>query len=494
MTNINIIYRIKQKKYVVLVTCFRYKTYLDLGFKLLLKNKNASYYKLIILKRLIKGVNRSKEELASKICMFTHYIQRSFQIKDSLIHLKNKAQNSALKLYNDKKDKLIQYQKNNHYRRYFDIVKQNKVIKGISVHYNVCFVKKIYISFFKKVCITLGNKAKETKQLNDAEEIYLYKLARKAIRQLYTNSIESKQLKEENQRSLYYRQLHLKKYYFKRLHRTAHLVAMNRLARLKLISKYILKWTEAVMINKKNRIKGVKLLIKEFELIYNEKLIKNITYFYFRLQQIYKVKLNQEILKIKLLKFTKYRNAKIKHKSLMHLRYNAIFNYLEKKRNYFLKKKSILGLKVHQKHKDVIKSKQGEQLNLVRLYTKIKMWFKFMRVQSIRKKYLKRSILHYLFVSVYKINIANYERADKFRRLYLCYNCVNMLKVNYLISYREKKILEKAQMMIMKRRRKLLFLSMLGLYKNKEINLFVRRRQLRIITKVFYALKMLTTY
>ena len=149
---------------------------------------------------------------------------------------------------------------------------------------------------------------------------------------------------------------------------------------------------------------------------------------------------------------------------------------------------------MHQKHKDVIKSKQGEQLNLVRLYTKIKMWFKFMRVQSIRKKYLKRSILHYLFVSVYKINIANYERADKFRRLYLCYNCVNMLKVNYLISYRGKKILEKAQMMIMKRRRKLLFLSMLGLYKNKEINLFVRRRQLRIITKVFYALKMLTTY
>ena len=494
MTFNNIIYRIKQKKYVVLVTCFRYKTYLNLGFKILLKNKKASYYKLIVLKRLIKGVKKSKEELASKIFMFNHYIQKSFQIKDSLIHLKFKAQNSPIKLSNDKKEELILYQKKNHYRRFFDILKENKAIKDISVHYNVCFVKKIYISFFKKVCITLGNKAKETKQLNDAEEIYLFNLARKAIRRLYKNKIENKILKEENQQSLYYRQLHLKKYYFKRLHRTAHLVATNRLARLKFISKYILKWTEAVMINKKNRIQGVKLLIKEFELIYNEKLIKNITFFYFRLQQIYKVKLNQEILKIKLLKFTKYRNTKVKHKSIIHLRYNAIFNYLEKKHNYFLKKKSILGLKVHKKHKDVIKSKQGEQLNLVRLYTKIKMWFKYMRVQSIRKKYLKRRILHYLFISVYRININDNERADKFRRLYLCYNCFNMLKVNYLISYRENKILEKAHEMIIKRRRRLLFLSMLGLYKNKEINLFVRRRELRIITKVFYALKMLTTY
>ena len=141
--------------------------------------------------------------------MFNHYIQKSFQIKDSLIHLKFKAQNSPIKLYNDKKEELILYQKKNHYRRFFDILKENKAIKDISVHYNVCFVKKIYISFFKKVCITLGNKAKETKQLNDAEEIYLFNLARKAIRRLYKNKIENKILKEENQQSLYYRQLQI---------------------------------------------------------------------------------------------------------------------------------------------------------------------------------------------------------------------------------------------------------------------------------------------
>ena len=62
--------------------------------------------------------------------------------------------------------------------------------------------------------------------------------------------------------------------------RTVDLIQNNRIAKLKFISKYILLWKKAVLINRRNKANGILLLLKHLEIIKENFEIKGLKTFF----------------------------------------------------------------------------------------------------------------------------------------------------------------------------------------------------------------------
>lgn len=494
-----------KKKYTLQIVNFQIKSHYQFIFKTLQKNLKASNYKLICFNRLKKACLKTQ----SKIFMFQNFISKSFQIKHCLHILKQNIH--SLSFYSKANANSFltfsHYQKAHTYSAFFKIMKEKHLIKKLSDQYNICFVQKLYIAFFKMVVLKKAEKEKRRKKLKDAEEIYLYNLARKAIRNLYINKkisimAQSIQLRKyviskmffNNLRELhlfiqnlsfYYRNLHLKKYYFLRLRKTTKKIRLNRLAKIK-------KQKEKEEANKKRKIEGTVYITKILQLIEQTKLIKNVTFFYFKLQQHYKNVLNLEILSIKLHSLQKKLYYKKKFLVFKVLHYNKNLSMFFRVITFILARRSLFKLQRFYYYCEKKDKKKGNEYRLILLYRKIKLMFPYMKIRLKRKKILKRNIFNLLLFHLSKVNCENNNLVQRFRKYYLCFNFFKMIKLNYLIGYREKTLLKKAEVMIHFQQQNYIYWGFKSIKMNWQCHRFINKKLLKLKIKVFYGLKMMS--
>lgn len=494
-----------KKKYTLQIVNFQIKSYYQFIFKILKKNFKASNYKLICFNRLKKACQKTR----SKIFMFQNFVSKSFQIKYCLHILKNNSHllSSHSKTNANSALAFSYHQKKHTYSTFFKIMMEKHLIKTLSDQYNICFVQKMYIAFFKLILLKRGEKEKRQKKLKDAEEIYLYNLARKAIRNLYLNkkisimaqTIQLRKyvigkmfftnLNELHQYiqnlSFYYRNLHLKKYYFLRLRRTSKKVRLNRLAKIK-------KQKEKEEANKKRKLEGTVYITKILQLVEQTRLIKNATFFYFKLQQHYKNVLNQEILSIKLHSLQKKMYYKKKFLMFKVLHYNKNISRFFRIITFILSRRSLFKLQRFYYYCEKKDKKKGSEYRLILLYRKIKLLFPYMKIRLKRKKLLKRNIFDLLLFHLSKVQCENSNLVQRFRKYYLLFNFFKMLKLNYLIGYRENTLLKKAEVMIHFHQQNYLYWGFKSIKMNWLCNRFINKKLLKLKIKVFYGLKMMS--
>ena len=409
---------------------------------------------------------------------------------------------------------------------YISKLKQRTNYKKISINYNIFFVKKIYISFFKNIAKIITEKSKKKKKIDDIDEYYLINLVRKTMKRLYKYMLFSKEKKNKfyrriligkilfknlkimnkqiNNKYIFYRNLHLKKYYFKRLKRTVDLIQNNRIAKLKFISKYILLWKKAVLINRRNKANGILLLLKHLEIIKENFEIKGLKTFIINFKKYNAMILKYQINELKIQKFKSYRILKQKRNLFNSLKYNKICRYLIGKRHYLLILKCFKALKMMKnmsiplflKIEDAEKLYRKNSLKIIKIFFKIlktsirkkKLLVNAFRIQILKAKLFKSLIIYS------KNNKKNNEKIiRRFRIFFLKHNFFQMLKLHTLIIYRENKILSKVNQILNLKALRLKNSLFHILKKNMIIERFIRQRNLRLKAKVFYVLKILSS-
>lgn len=177
------IFRIKEKKNLIKSLEFYYR-FLIKKFLRMLKNnqeieKDYYFKKLLFFKFL------------GNCCYFKQNLRKHFQIFDFFQkNMKSKYMIRKLRDYNNKRKglksylklsdiKLKKYQKRNFVKKFLNnthnLNKTNKIIR-LNRHF---FVKKLFIEFFKKVCIGITDKISYKRKIRDIEELYLINLKMK---------------------------------------------------------------------------------------------------------------------------------------------------------------------------------------------------------------------------------------------------------------------------------------------------------------------------
>ena len=413
----------------------------------------------------------------------------------------------------------------NNSKFFFDETRKKIKIKKIENKYHNYILNQNYISFFKSVAISM-QKTSSYKQKNiHAKNFYFFnlikkgffswkknvkikqdinakKLRRKIIGKILINNLRIN-LYEQKLIGMKYNQILLKKYYFNRLRRTTHYIINNKIAKLKFVSKFIFLWKEISHNIRINKFNGLKLFTEKIypklciSYIYKMKKI-----FFYKFKQKNICLLQSEIISTKIANFKLNVQIKLKRNIFKELKYNYLSNHIIKKRNLIQKKKIFELIK---KNKNKGMSKELRQYEADKLYIKhmklkikkcINNW-RFLsnetvvKINETRNKNLTKKIFIFLKIYTYKNKKRQMKIATKFRTYFLYYNFfIMMKKYNYIIK-REKKIINGVQRLINENELDYKYWAFKSIYNNFLVENFIKQRNLRMKTKIFYLLKML---
>lgn len=517
------------KKYILQCLNFQLKHYYQLIFNLLrhnLKPKQIKQSTLNHLKSLIPSYKKHKS-LQFKQRTFSNYFLRHILLSRFFPAFKTQIHSLHLiHLLNNQKEELFTIKQTIFtYNSFFNILHKQLFIHKTQLHFNMKFIKRTYITFFKNICELRSNKSIYNKKINDIETYYLYNLARKTLHILQHNAITSiehrsiysrkylikkqffNKLKslyyKSKEITYYYRTLHLKRYYFNRLIRTIRLIQMNQIARQKFIMKWLYIWKKAVYINKQLKTKSVVHLWKcmnDMNMFY----IHYFKSFFMKcLKRINVYILQNQIYEIKLLQYHKKINTLRKRNVLYMLKYNRIINKCLNKKNFLIIKNTFDVLKFMKNISTPIvvrneiadecyKKMLCKKIKKCLLYLKDKVRFDFKRAKLIRMFLLKKKIFRLLLKFTVQSKKSNKIIIQRFRKYMMYYEVFNVLKMNMLIAYRENKIIKGVQKILKKKRKKFLNVLWTCLINNVKVERFKRIRNMKLVVKVFTALKMMT--
>ena len=412
----------------------------------------------------------------------------------------------------------------NNFNFFINNIKIKIKIKKIFYNYKTFMIKQNYIIFFKQAAISMQKRAIFKQKIAQMRQIYFVNLLRKSIKKWikfikYKNEKNAKLLRKKilgkilinnlknnlyEQRSIgmNYRVILLRKYYFHRLRRTVHNMINYRIAKLKFISKYIFLWKEIASKNRISKYNGIMMLSQLYPKL-------QISY-YFKMQKIFILKfkkknimlLQNEINLTKIQNFQNYSILNKKKRIFNKIKYNYFINKLQKK-HILLAKKKTFNLIQDNKNKGMSKEKREHEAD--KLYIKhmknvikkcINNWLFLsnettIKVMEMRNKIYKRKIFNYLRAFRFINKKKNLKISIKFRTYFLYYYFFQMLKLHTKIMKRENKIIKGVQKIINENELDYKYWAFQSLNNNLKVEKFIKARNLKLKTKIFYLLKML---
>ena len=508
-----------KKKLTIQIYKYKIKQKYKNIFILLKKNAKYNDYTKFIFKKFIEICHKEKN---NQIIILKKYLKKyfqQFQLKITIQKLNKLQKQKAIQNF-------LLYQRKQLFLIFISKLKQKKSFNKIKFHYNIYFIQKTYLSFFKNTAKILAEKSKTKKKIDDINEYYLVNLARKTIKKLYEFMLFSKEEKakyyrriligkifikklkiihqEINNKYLFYRNLHLKKYYLRRFKRTIDLIQNNKIAKLKFISKFLLYWKKAVLINRKNKVNGILLLLSLLDNIKKKFEIKGLNIFMFKFKKLNAMMLQNEINELKIKKFKSYLIFKKKKNIFLSLKYNKIYRYIKGKRHFLLLLKCFKAMKMI-KNMSIplfLKIEEADKLYRKNTLKKIKLFFKitknlikkkYILINTFRTQILKAKLFKTLIINCRLNKINNDKIIRRFRKFFLLHNFFQMLKLHTLIVYRENKILTKVNEMFNIKVLRLKYKIFNLIKKNMLIEKFIKKREIKIKAKIFYAIKILSS-
>ena len=114
-----------------------------------------------------------------------------------------------------------------------------------------------------------------------------------------------------------------------------------------------------------------------------------------------------------------------------------------------------------------------------------------MKVKDMRNKNYKKKIFNFLRVYRFINKKRNLKISIKFRTYFLYYYFFKMLKKHTKIMKRENNIIKGVQRLINENELDYKYWAFQSLYNNLKVAKFIKQKNLRLKTKIFYLLKML---
>ena len=452
-------------------------------------------------------------------CKFLYAKCGIISFKNYLLNKKiEKAQNKI----NYNKIKLYYYKIN--FTFFFEYTKIKIKTKKIYNKYKTYAIKQNYIIFFKQIVISMRKRAVYRQQIARMRQIYLINLIKKSIKKWkiyteYQNEKNAKLLRRKiigrilinNMRNYLYEQraigmnynvILLRKYYFHRLRRTVHYMINYRIARLKFISKYIFLWKEIANKSRINKYNGLIIFSQLYEKL-------QISYYY-KMKKIFLIKfkkrniiLLQNIINDKKIEnFKSYTLFKKKKNIFNIIKYNYLINKTKAKHNLLLKKNLFILLKTN-KNKGMpkkVKEFEADKLYIKHMKNRIKKYFNNWRylsnettikINEMRNRIYKRKIFNFLRAYRFLNKKRSLKISIKFRTYFLYYHFFQMLKLHTKIMKRENRIIKGVQNLINENQLDYKYWGFQSLYNNLKVEKFIKAKNLRLKTKIFYLLKML---
>ena len=457
--------------------------------------------------------------------MFNKMFCKFLYAKCGIISLKNYLLNQKIKKEQNKinQKKIILFNYNQNFKFFMNQTKQKIKIKKRIFSYKNYMIKQNYIIFFKQVAIAMSKRAAYKQKIENTRQIYLINLLKSSIKKwrLYTKSQNEKNIKllrrkiigkilinklknnlyEQRTIGMNYYSILLRKYYFHRLRRTVHYVINYRIAKLKFISKYIFLWKEIANKIRQNKFNGLIMLSEiypKLKISYNIKMQK-IFILKFKKRNI--MLLQNQINDTKIQNFQNYIYFKKMKKIFYQIKYNYIINKIQKKVNLSSKRNAYILIK---DNKNKCKPKKIKEYEADKLYIKhIKNVIKkclnnwrylsnetTIKVNEMRNKIYKRKIFNYLRVFRFINKKRSLKISIKFRTYFLYYYFFQMLKKHTKTMKRENNIIKGVQRLINENELDYKYWAFQSLYNNMLVEKFIKQKNLRLKTKIFYLLKM----
>ena len=524
-----VIFSIKKKVMTKKIIIFQIRQKQKFIFNLLKKNKSESnnMLKKCAFRRFKFACDYSKEEFISKNNSFNNLFCRILYTKCGIISLKNFLLNKKIikeqNKINNNKTKYLTIKNNSKFL--INELKQEIKIKKIKYKYTKYILNQKYIIFFKSVAIAMQQRASYKQKNIQAKNFYLFNLVkknfflwkkkmkikkennnkilrRKIIGKILINNLRNN-LYEQKLIGMNYHYFLLKKYYFNRLRRTVHYLINDKIAKLKFVSKFIFLWKEIANKIRINKFNGLTLFAEKIcpklSVAYVCKM-KKMFLFKFKQKNIYL--LQSEIISTKIENFKNKKWLILKRYIFFELKYNYIINRMTKNLN-LIKKKQIFTLIKQNKTKGM--SKELKQFEADKIYIKhmklrikkcINNW-RFLsnettiKVNEMRNKIYKKRIFNFLKIFCCKNKKRELKISIKFRTYFLYYNFFLMIKTHTQIMKRENKIIQGVQRLINENELDYKYWAFKSLYNNLLVENFIKQRNLRLKTKIFYLLKML---
>ena len=452
-------------------------------------------------------------------CKFLYAKCGIISIKNCLLNKKIQKEQNKI---NHKKIKLLNYKKN--FKFFIEQIKQKIKIKNIFFKYNNYIVKQNYIIFFKQIAISMSKRAAFRQKIEKAQQIYLINLVKNSIKKwiLYTKYQNEKNAKlirrkiigkifinnlknnlyEQRAIGMNYYVILLRKYYFHRLRRAVHYIINSRIAKLKFISKYIFLWKEIAKKTRENKFNGLIMLSQIYPKLLISYNIKMQKIFILKFKKRNILLLQNEINNTKIQNFHHYIYLKKMKTIFYQIKYNYIINKLQKRQNLSAKKKAYILIK---ENKNKGKPKQLKENEADKLYIKhmkniikkcLNNWRYLsnettIKVNEMKNKIYKKKIFNFLRTFRFINKKRNLKISIKFRTYFLYYYFFLMLKKHTKIMKRENIILKGVQRLINENELDYKYWAFRSIYNNMLVEQFVKQKNLRLKTKIFYLLKMI---
>ena len=460
--------------------------------------------------------------------MFTKMFCKYLYVKCGIIFLKNnilhnKIQKQQSQLSNEK---FRIFRTRNIFKNFIASVKThakfNKIIKK-----NQNFkIKQYYLNFFKNIAIRIQERAvlKHKKvQLYQNHLIYIvkksikiwnnyvkikneklsYKLRRMIIGRIFLNNLREYSY-EQRAIGENYRFILLRKYYFHRLRRATHYSINMRIAKIKFISKFIFLWKGIVKMNKIDRQTGVISLINILEKLIKKSKIKNKQYALDKLKKRYMNLIINEINNNKINNFQNYQKFKSRKFAFNLIKYNYWICLVRRKKLFIMKKKVFNLIKLNKNNCTkplIIKKNEADKFyinHMKKLILKCIINWRYisndtlMKLYYFQNKIYKKKIFRYLKAFRIVNKTRDLKISIKFRTYFLYYHFFQILKKNSKIMKREKNIVNGVKNMITEKELEYKDWAFESLYYNALVEKYKKQKELRLKTKIFYLLKMLS--
>ena len=326
-------------------------------------------------------------------------------------------------------------------------------------------------------------------------------LRRKIVGRILINNLRNN-LYEQRAIGMNYNVLLLRKYYFNRLKRTVHYLINYRIARLKFISKYIFLWREISNKLRVDKCNGLIMLSQLYEKLQISYFYKMKKLFLFKFQKRNIALLQNIINDKKIQNFKNYSTSQRKKTAFNIIKYNYLINKTKAKHDILLKKNIFLLLKAN-KSKGMpkkVKEYEADKLYIKHMKNRIKKYFNNWRylsnettikVNEMKNRIYKRKIFNFLRAYRFINKKRSLKISIKFRTYFLYYHFFRMLKLHTKIMKRENKIVKGVQNLINEHRLDYKYWAFQSLYNNLKVERFIKEKNLRLKTKIFYLLKML---
>ena len=458
--------------------------------------------------------------------MFNKIFCKFLYAKCGIISFKNYLLNKKIQKEQNKitynKIRLIYYNTNCKY--FINHIKTKIKIKKIFSNYKTYIIKQNYIVFFKQVAIAMQKRAVTKQKIAKMRQFYLVNLVKKSINKwrkytIYQNEKNAKLLRrkiigkilinnlknnlyEQRTIGMNYNVILLRKYYFHRLRRTVHYLINDRIAKLKFISKYIFLWKEIANKIRINKYNGLIMLSQIYPKLQISYFIKMQKIFILKFKKRNIILLQNEINIAKIENFKNYTIFKMKKNIFLEIKYNYIVNKVNKKHNLLAKRNAFKLIKDN-KNKGMpkkLRENEADKLYIKHMKNVIKKCINNWRLLSnettikvidMRNKNYKRKIFNFLRAYRFINKKRNLKISIKFRTYFLYYHFFQMLKKHTKIMKRENNIIKGVQRLINENELDYKYWAFQSLYNNLKVAKFIKQKNLRMKTKIFYLLKML---